>query len=448
MILLAYASPSTSFDSIPRAKAEGVTILDTGMMPTTTCDPTLWAYESSGAPYAVKILSANAQPNTAMPGDTVTISGSVELQQTDYYVNQCGDTSTQTSTGDPSLVTVSIESGGSSAASSGGAFSLTVQIPADATGASYEVSIVATASGASDSTTVDISLQTYSPKISVTGSGTYYPGDTIVFAGAGWAPTGPVTVQFSGSQQVANGPTFTGEFTIPQDAAEGPLSITANQAPNLQATTSVTIQWRPLTLTLTNQASSVQEGATITVTGTVTSNNGPVQGATVTATYDGQTGGTGTTGADGSFSVSMTLPTGNWAHYIYARNHGALVDPPTATISATATTDHGYKNPSNTDTYTAPIENPSGVPGVIADLATVPAAGTFGVGLVGTMVGITSAEAPSGAIYFGLAYATGSLALPVAGLVIGGAALIGLAYYRYRHPRPDTGPEYGGGVRG
>ena len=440
-----------------------VLLLQQNFMPAVkACDPSNPNYAYYGTNYTLKITSLTTDKTSYSPGDTVTISGTLTLEAQDvYYSSDCNEYSYgDPYTADPTGVAISLSpSGSTTSVAAGGSFGFTVKLSDTVAGGSYSFTATATheSSGATDSASVDYTVASYTPQISVTGTGPYYPGDTIVFAGAGWIPNQAVTVKFLGLQAQETGPTFSDQFVVPDNAAEGTLNILGNQDPNLQATTTVTIQWRPLTVNLASQGSSFQEGSTVTVAGTVTSNNGPVQDASVAVTYHdygGTVSATGTTGADGSFTVSLTAPTGAWAFYEYSIHHGGIPDHPTGTISATATKSPGYKSPSNTATYAAPVQYPSDLTGEIVDLATFPAAGVFTVSLGAT---VATAEAAGGAYIFSgaatagvsyVAFLASSLAFPVTVLVVSGGVLVGAFYYRYRNPPPDNRPVYAGAVRG
>ncbi len=412
------------------------------------CDPSNPNYTYYSTNYGLTITATYFTTNYS-PGDTATISGTVTLKAQDvYYSADCNEFSTGNIYAvNPTGVNVSLSSGMTTTVGSDGAFSFNVLIPADAPSGSREYTITAThSSGASASAPVTINVQAYSPKISVTGSGTYYPGDTIVFAGAGWAPGKPVTVKFLGLQQDVDGPAFSGEFKVPDNAAENTYNILATQEPNLQATTTVTVQWRPLTLSLTSQP-SFHEGDNIIVTGTLASNNGPVEGAVVTVTYFEKEGGsvkatgTGNTAADGTFSIQLTIPTsGSWATYVSLSNRGQCpAFQPQGTISATATKAQGYKSPSNAASYTARLLGPSdSLMGMIADVAKLPLAFYTTLEFQAAAAAIQG-NAIAASFGFG-ASACAPVAAPLAFGAVSGAALLGLLYYRFRNPAPPEHP--------
>jgi len=410
------------------------------------CDPSNPNYAYYGTNYTLKITSLTSDKDSYMPGDTATISGTVSLQAVDvYYSSDCGQYSYgQPYQADPTGVAVTLSTGATTAADSNGAFSFSVPIPADASSGNtqYTVTATHTPSGASDSGTVTLAVTAFAPKLSVTGSSTYYPGDTIVFAGAGWVPNQPVTVQFLGLQAQETGPTFSDQFVIPENAGEGTLNILGTQAPNLRATTTVTVQWRPLTLSL-NAQQEFQDGSTVTVTGSVMSNNGPVEGASVTVTYSESLGGTqltanGATAADGAFSIPLSLPVnGAWAEYkfLLAQHQSPL--SPQGTISATATKNPGYKSPSNTEGYTVRVSGPSdsGLNGIL-ELSEFPLAGLTTISLAQVVVEVQAIP------YAAAGLGTVSLGLPVAMLVVSAGAFVGIAYYLQRNPAPKEGPQY------
>ena len=422
------------------------------------CDTSNPNYAYYSTNYSLKIISLNSDKNSYMPGDTATVSGTVALQGVDvYYSSDCNLYSYGNPyTADPTGVVVVLSTGATTAADSNGGFSFSIPIPTDASAGStqYTVTATHTSSGATDSAAVTITVTPYGPKIAVTGGSSYYPGDTIVFAGAGWIPGQPVTVQFLGLQAQETGPTFSGNFVIPDDASEGSASIAASQTPNLQATTSITVQWRPLTLSLTTQGLFFVDGNNIAITGTVTSNNGPVEGAAVAVTYTETLGGTsltagGTTAADGTFNIPLSLPAGAWAKYQYLliqyrSGYGSAPFQPQGTVSATATKSPGYKSPSNTASYTALVQGPqsNGDINTVLEVAEFPLGGLTMISL-GQVAAV--AEANAWAAAAGLA--TTSLALPVAVLVVSAGAFVGISYYLARNPTPPR-KEYAGGVRG
>jgi len=393
------------------------------------CDPNNPNYAYYGTNYTVKITSLTRDKDSYMPGDTATVSGTVSLEGVDvYYSSDCTLYSYgQPYTADPSGVVVTLSTGARTAVDSSGAFSFTVPIAADAAAGDTQYTVTAThaSSGASDSGTVTLAVGAYSPKLSVTGSSTYYPGDTIVFAGAGWVPGQPVTVQFLGLQAQETGPTFSDQFVIPDNAAEGTLNLLATQAPNLQATTTIVIQLRPLTLTA-EIPTSAASGDTVTVTGTVNSNNGGVAGATVTVTYSGygSAGATGTTDSGGAFAVSFSMPNNEWGKMISAQQSSGSSAFSSGQVSVVATKEQGYKSPSNTVNGEINIQRPVSVVAALLPYGILTSLGVVAFASIDILTKLTATLA----VYFGATVSLeigAALTLPLTGPAVAIGIVVG-----------------------
>lgn len=290
-------------------------------VPTTTggggCNPYNWMYVDST--YGVKILSADTDKPAYNPGETVTITGTLEAMHQDMYVNECGEYgSTDPVQDNAGLVKLGLSGAyGGTIANEGGSFTATVNLPLTAESGAVTYTVIATYESANDQRDVTFEVNAFTPSLSVAMShGTFvYPGETFTVSGSGWAPNGMVSLDYgslsSGAQvAVSSSGTFTApSIAVPSDAAEDSYTVTGTEAPNLEASASVPVQWRQLVIAL-NPTPIVQQGDNVPISGTVKDNEGKsVEGVTVSFEVNVLSSPSSTsTDASGQFSASMTVP--------------------------------------------------------------------------------------------------------------------------------------------
>jgi hypothetical protein len=235
-------------------------------------------------------------------------------------------------------------------------------------------------------------------------------------------------VQFLGLQAQETGPTFSDQFVIPDNAADGALNLLATQAPNLRATTSITVQLRPLVLTA-QIPSEAASGDTVTVTGNVNSNNGAVAGATVTVTYSGygSASATGTTDSSGAFAVSFYMPNNEWRKMIAAQQSSggsSFVAPSSGQVSIVATKEQGYKSPSNTVNGVVSIQRPVSLVAALLPYGILTSLGVVALASIDILTKLTAMLA----VYFGATVSLeigAALTLPLTGPAVAIGIVVG-----------------------
>jgi len=296
-------------------------------VPTTTggggCNPNNWALV--GANYEVKILDVETDKPVYLPGEVVTITGTVQLLGQNVYMNECGDVQPGNAVKlSSNLVSITLSGpyGNPNVEKGQDFFSAQVTVPSDAKSGEVTYTVTATYQSVGDEKTVSFNVQTYSPTLVVTPShsswlgvgGFAYPGDEVAVSGSGWAPDGEVTLTcaelgLSQSVSVGSSGSFTVSVPVPGGQAEGPYTITGKELPNLEVPSNpFNVAWRTLTLILDTPAPA-EQGSTASISGTVTDNDGKaVAGVSVTFAVQGLPAPSGaSTDASGKFTSTIKV---------------------------------------------------------------------------------------------------------------------------------------------
>jgi prefoldin subunit 5 len=197
------------------------------------------------------------------------------------------------------------------------------------------------------------------------------PGDSVTLTGSGYAANSAVAITFTGATPgTFTAPTvttnvngsFTVVITIPSDAGldSAPYTLTATDAASNMNTASVTIS-HYVTVTPSGMAPSspVPPGITITIAGRIKADTA------FAITIDGVSVYSSTTGADGRFSTTYTLPAliGVATHSINVVATGLTPTIPTASLRTGAT-------PVIEIQTTSGVSSASGVAGSLRQVAT------------------------------------------------------------------------------
>lgn len=240
-----------------------------------------------------------AQPAAAHPGQTVVITGSgysagVTVQVT-ATVPLVG--------GAPRVLSTAVKTGAN------GAFSVNLPIPRRAAAGN----IVVTAQGPHTSARAALRIQRLGTAVALSPASAI-PGSSITVTGSGYLANDRIDIAVTfrltnGTSKVVTATATTGahgHFTafvrVPRNAAGGAYTVTARSEASGRAPTA--------RLVVSTLAASVVVLPTTAVPGTrVTVRGfGFAAGETVTLSLHGQTVGTVTTGATGTFSTSITIP--------------------------------------------------------------------------------------------------------------------------------------------
>ena len=165
------------------------------------------------------------------------------------------------------------------------------------------------------------------------------------------------------------------DYTGTNTGTDTVQASTANPAGTIESNTAgVTWDKRSSSLQITGGATGGDYHDPATVGGTLTDNGGPVSGATVTFTLDGNEVCTGVTDASGSASCTITPGEPAGPYTLSATYAGSAQDLPSS-ANSTFTVTHEE----TTVTYTGPTQAANGVPvtlsGVLKEDGTQPIAG-------------------------------------------------------------------------
>lgn len=245
--------------------------------------------------------SITASPAAALPGSTITVSGSGYLAGAKIDVS----VAVRLTNGSTTTLTTSAPANGQ------GQFRTALHIPANAVGGTYTIVGRSALSGRAPSTRLLIG--NVAPSI-VAAPAAAVPGSQIAITGSGYLPGAKVGV--SVNVKLTNGKIATlstsatanasGRFTatlgIPANAVGGTYTIVGKSQLSGRAPTA--------RLIISKLAPSIVSVPTTAVPGTPVTINGFgfAPGQTITLSLQGQKVGTATTNAAGRFSVQFTVP--------------------------------------------------------------------------------------------------------------------------------------------
>jgi len=230
---------------------------------------------------SVSATEVSISPKSGAVGTKVTVTGSGFDDNKDITIKF-------------GTSTVEIDSGDEDTSSSG-AFTSSILVPESAKG-SYTITVIVS----SDSTTAKDKF-TVEPKIvlSPTSGGV---GDSVKVTGTGFTKNKEIPITFAGGE-VATGDTgsngsFEATFKVPE-VAPGTYEVKADTVKaNFEISTSVSIS------PVTSEASPGYVGMEVTISGTGFKSN-----SQITITYESEpVTFTATSGADGSFTYTLTVP--------------------------------------------------------------------------------------------------------------------------------------------
>ena len=191
--------------------------------------------------------------------------------------------------------------------------------------------------------------------------------DFTIPSGPNAGKTGSAVTNASGVAPFSYTGSATGTDTVQASTTNPAGTITSNNA---------TVVWvkRTSALTITGGATSSDYNDPATVAATLTDNDGPVSGASVTFTLDGSETCTGTTDANGVASCSITPGEAAGPYQLTAGYAGSAQDLPSS-----ATSDFTVTHEETTTTYTGPTQAANGtsltLSGVLKEDGTTPISG-------------------------------------------------------------------------